>query len=110
LPDSELNWPQLQKAARFRGGQCMAASMQVGDLFAPLDWQCWRGHAFTMSPNAVLKGGHWCPHCEPARNGWDYDQEAMHNPFFAQVWYPNHDVTEAHYYAPDCYRDVVEAQ
>jgi hypothetical protein len=62
-----------------------------------------------MTPNAVLKGGHWCPHCEPSRSGWDYDQEARHNPFFAQVWYPNHDVTEAHYYAPDCYLDVVKA-
>jgi nucleoside-diphosphate-sugar epimerase len=110
LADSELDLAQMQQAAHFRGGECKASSMQAGDLFSPLDWQCWRGHVFSVTPNAVLKGGHWCPHCEPARNGWDYDKEAMHNPFFAQVWYPNHDVTEAHYYARDCYLDVVEGQ
>ncbi len=109
LADRELDLAQMQKAAHFRGGQCKASSMQAGDLFSPLDWQCWRGHAFSMTPNAVLKGGHWCPHCEPARIGWDYDEEAIHNPFFAQVWYPNHDVTEAHYYAKDCYLDVAPA-
>ncbi len=109
LADRELDFAQMQKAAHFRGGQCKASSMQAGDLFSPLDWGCWRGHAFSMTPNAVLKGGHWCPHCEPARIGWDYDEEAMHNPFFAQVWYPNHDVTEAHYYAKDCYLDVAPA-
>jgi nucleoside-diphosphate-sugar epimerase len=110
LADRELDLAQMQQAAHFRGGECKASSMQAGDLLSPLDWQCWRGHVFSMTPNAVLKGGHWCPHCEPARNGWDYDKEAMHNPFFAQVWYPNHDVTEAHYYARDCYLDVVEGQ
>ena len=109
LGDSELDLSQMQRAALFRGGKCLASSLQAGDLFAPLNWQCWRGHTFTMTPNAVLKGGHWCPQCEPSRNGWDYDQEARNNPFFAQVWYPNHDLTEANYYAPDCYLDLVKA-
>ena len=108
LADSELDLAQMQQAARFRGGECMASSMQAGELFTPLSWQCWRGHRFTMSPNAVLKGGHWCPECEPSRSGWAYDEEAKNNPFFAQVWYTNHDKTEANYYAPDCYLDVVK--
>jgi nucleoside-diphosphate-sugar epimerase len=110
LDDSELDLPQMQNAARFRGGQCLASSMQAGELFAPLGWQCWRGHTFSMTPNAVLKGGHWCPECEPSSRGWAYDEEARNNPFFAQVWYPNHAVTEANYYSPDCYLDVVKAQ
>ena len=110
LPDSALDLTQMQQAARFRGGKCTSWSMAAGDLFTPLDWQCWRGHAFTMTPNAVLKGGHWCPQCEPSRNGWDYDEEARNNPFFAQVWYTNHDVTEANYYPPDCYLDVASAR
>jgi nucleoside-diphosphate-sugar epimerase len=110
LADSALGLAHMQSAARFRGGQCMASSMQAGDLFTPLDWRCWRGHTFSMAPNTVLKGGHWCPQCEPARNGWDYDEEARNNPFFAQVWYPNHDVTEANYYSPDCYLDVAKVR
>jgi hypothetical protein len=110
LSDSALDLSQMQQAARFRGGSCTSGSMEKGDLFTPLNWQCWRGHVFAMTPNAVLKGGHWCPECEPARNGWDYDQEARNNPFFAQVWYNNHDVTEANYYPPDCYLDVAAAR
>jgi hypothetical protein len=39
--------------------------------------------------------------------GWDFDQEAAHNPFFAQVWYPNHEKSEAHFYPQDCYLDAV---
>ena len=56
LADSELDLAQMQQAAHFRGGECKASSMQAGDLFSPLDWQCWRGHVFSMTPNAVLKG------------------------------------------------------
>ena len=106
LPDSALGLAHMQGAARFRGGKCSASSVQPGDLFTPLEWECWRGHRFAMTPNSVLKGGHWCPQCEPARMGWAYDEEAAHNPFFAQVWYPNHDATEANYYSTDCYLDV----
>jgi hypothetical protein len=63
-----------------------------------------------MTPNAVLKGGHWCPECEPARHGWDFDEEAKHNPYFAQVWYSNHDKDEASYYPPECYLDILDNQ
>ena len=28
------------------------------------------------------------------------------NPFFAQVWYNNHDTSESNYYPQDCYLDV----
>ena len=59
-----------------------------------------------MAPNTVLKGGHWCPDCSPQTAGWDHDQEAAHNPFFAQVWYNNHDTSESNYYPQDCYLDV----
>ena len=69
-------------------------------------WQCWREHTFAMTPNTILKGGHWCPQCSPQETGWDYDKEAAHNPFFAQVWYTNHDKSENNYYPQDCYKDV----
>jgi nucleoside-diphosphate-sugar epimerase len=107
LADAQLDIEQMRKAASFRGGQCLSAAMAAGELMEKLQWQCWRGHQFTMTANAVLKGGHWCPECEPARRGWDYDEEARHNPFFAQVWYTNHDKDEANFYSRDCYLDVV---
>jgi nucleoside-diphosphate-sugar epimerase len=97
----------MQNAAEFRGGRCVSTSMTPGGIHEALEWQCWRGHNFEMSPNAVLRGGHWCPDCGPLLAGWNYDEEARHNPFFAQVWYPNHDASEANYYPPDCYMDIV---
>ncbi|MCB1706842.1 MAG: NAD(P)-dependent oxidoreductase [Halioglobus sp.] len=110
LEDAALDIVQMQGAARFRGGKCLAATMAAGDLLRAPPWQCWRGHRFTMTPNSVLKGGHWCPECEPARRGWDYDEEAKHNPYFAQVWYTNHDRDEASYYPPECYLDILGSQ
>lgn len=108
-PDDALDLAQMKNAAKFRGGLCYSDEMKAGDLLATLTWQCWRGHEFELTPNAVLKGGHWCPECQPTRLGWDYDEEAKHNPFFAQVWYNNHDKDEVNYYAPDCYLDIVGA-
>lgn len=83
-PESELNLDDMRRAAEFRGGKCLAESMTPGDLDTPLEWECHAGHRFTATPRLVLKGGHWCPECfsEP----WPYEEEARHNPFFAQVW------------------------
>lgn len=107
VPEAHWDLRQMQAAAEFRGGRCLSNDMSPGAITEQLHWQCWRGHAFAMSPNTVLKGGHWCPQCAPQLAGWDYDEEARHNPFFAQVWYPNHDPAESNYYAPDCYLDIV---
>ena len=30
-------------------------------MFTPLKWESARGNVFEMTPNLVLKGGHWCP-------------------------------------------------
>lgn len=108
LDESELDLAQMQGAAAFRGGRCLSDSMRPGALMDKLEWQCWRGHRFAMTPNSVLKGGHWCPGCAPRKIGWDYDKEAAHNPYFAQVWYPNHDKSEANHYPPDCYLDAAD--
>ncbi len=110
LADSELDLAQMHLAATFRGGACVSEVMATGDLFTALQWRCWRGHEFAMTPNTVLKGGHWCPDCAPQKIGWDFDQEAKHNPFFAQVWYPNHDRDENNHYPADCFLDVAQAQ
>ena len=95
-PDSELDIKDMQKAAAFRGGECLSKTMVKGDLYTPLVWKSARGNVFEMTPNLVLKGGHWCP--EELPWPWDYDTEATINPFFAQVWYPLHSKDEHNVY------------
>ena len=53
----------MKNAARFKGGECLSEEMVAGDLFTPLKWRCSCSNVFEMTPNAVLKGGHWCPEC-----------------------------------------------
>jgi nucleoside-diphosphate-sugar epimerase len=72
----------LADAARFRGGICHAS--ETGDPFAPVEWQCASGHRFAMTPNLMLKGGHWCPTCMLDTS--TYDTIASRSPYFAQVW------------------------
>ncbi|HQH62924.1 MAG TPA: NAD(P)-dependent oxidoreductase [Clostridiales bacterium] len=102
-PVAQLDIEDMRQAARFRGGECLSDSMQKGDLFTPLRWKSARGNEFEMSPNLVLKGGHWCPAELPWP--WDYDQEARINPFFAQVWYPLHGKDENNYYDESIFKD-----
>jgi nucleoside-diphosphate-sugar epimerase len=83
-PKELLNLEDMKQAANFRGGNCLAASMNEGDLRTKLTWRCAFGHEFTASPYLILKAGHWCPECTPPP--WNYDEIAKHNPFFAQVW------------------------
>lgn len=78
----QLTVEDLQKAAEFRGGKCLAT--KITDMYTPVKWISARGNVFEMSPNLVLRGGHWCP--EELPWPWDYDTEAKINPFFAQVW------------------------
>lgn len=104
-PAGDLGPEDMQSAARFRGGECLSREMTRGDLFTKLRWRCAFGHVFEAAPNTVLKGGHGCPACAPP--GWNYDEEARRNPFFAQVWYPNHDREENHAYPADCWKDIL---
>jgi nucleoside-diphosphate-sugar epimerase len=104
-PAEELDLKDMQGAAAFRGGDCLSKEMSKGDLFTGLTWRCAFDHVFDATPSLVLKGGHWCPECAPP--GWNYDEEARRNPFFAQVWYPNHDREENNVYPPDCWQDIL---
>lgn len=89
-PESELDLEDMRSAAEFRGGKCISESMVKGDMYTPLEWECQFGHRFKLSPNTVLKGGHWCPECLPkyegGKNVWNFEKIAAGNPFFAQVW------------------------
>lgn len=102
-PFTELTQDELQAAAKFRGGELLST---VEDMYKPAKWKCAFGHEFEMSPNTVLKGGHWCPECDPMP--WNYDAIAKVNPFFAQVWYADHGKNEDYVHTEDIYRDYDE--
>ena len=95
-PLSELDIEDMRRAARFRGGKCLSGTMSRGDMNTPLEWECRCGHRFKATPTLVLLGGHWCPECMPSP--WNYDEEARHNPFFAQIWTPLHRTDENNFY------------
>jgi nucleoside-diphosphate-sugar epimerase len=101
-----LELPDLQGAAEFRGGECLAEDWD-GDMFSTLEWQCAQKHAFSARPNTVLKAGHWCPQCMAPP--WDFDQQAKSNPFFAQVWYADHDQDEDNFYPEESIQDILNA-
>ena len=101
---SQLELEDLKKAAKFRGGQC-TSEIWEGNMYTPLEWKCAYNHEFKARPYSILKAGHWCPNCLPPP--WNYDELAKINPFFAQVWYPNHDKNENNFYPEDCYNDIV---
>ncbi len=108
-PVEEITLDDLKKAAEFRGGKCLATEEEYKDFYTPVKWQSARGNEFMMSPNLVLRGGHWCPEefptdCEGKKFHWDYDYEASINPFFAQVWYPLHDKSENFEYNESIFR------
>ncbi|NLL63534.1 MAG: NAD(P)-dependent oxidoreductase [Ruminococcaceae bacterium] len=104
---TELTVKELQDAAKFRGGEYLD-SKKPADIYAPSKWKCAFGHEFEMSLNTVLKGGHWCPECEPIP--WNYDAIAKVNPFFAQVWYADHGKDEDNVFGWEIYRDYDEFQ
>lgn len=73
-------------AAAFRGGAFEEDSF--AGAYAPARWRCHAGHCFSAAPYTVMGAGHWCPECAP--RPWDFDAQAKHNPFYAQVWYDTH--------------------
>ncbi len=99
----QLELSDLQGAARFRGGELLSTSWD-GDMYTTLKWKCAFDHEFEAKPYTVLGAGIWCPEC--LAPPWKYDEIAKKNPFFAQVWYPNHDKDENHFYPEDCYKDI----
>ena len=74
-------------------------------MYTKLTWRCAFSHEFDGTPYLVLKTGHWCPEC--LAPPWNDDEIARRNPFFAQVWYPNHEIDEDNFYPSDCYTDIL---
>ncbi|KAK8887486.1 hypothetical protein M9Y10_038533 [Tritrichomonas musculus] len=111
-PRNELELSDLIEAAKFRGGEVVSKTMKKGDLVTKIVWRC--GHCkktFLASPTLILFGGHWCPHCFIPMDSWNYDSIARTNPFFAQVWYNDHEINENNVYGfaqifnESCYYD-----
>jgi nucleoside-diphosphate-sugar epimerase len=98
-PLDQLDLADMHAAAEFRGGACLSEQMTTGDLHTPLTWGCAFDHQFEITPNSVLKGGHWCPDCTPP--AWNFDRQARVSPFIAQVWRHQHDPDEDHRYPSD---------
>ena len=102
---SDLDLSDMRSVAHYRGGECMSDSMEKGDMDTKLAWRCACGHEFEASPRLILLGGHWCEECFPYPYGdvsnprpWQWDREAKHNPFFAQIWKPLHNDNEDNRY------------
>ncbi len=94
-PMSAWDLSDMRSAAAFRGGECLSGSYE--GPFRKLTWKCSEGHTFELNPYTVLCGGHWCPRCcQPAP--WNFDRLSKEVPFFAQVWYDSHSVTESALY------------
>lgn len=88
-PINELAIADLQQAAKFRGGECLSATMEKGDLWTPLKFRCAEGHEFMAAPFTILFGGYWCPVCEQPKP-WATGKLAEKSPFFAQVYFADH--------------------
>ncbi len=101
--DEDLDIEDMKKAAIFRGGECLSDSMVKGDLYTKLKWRCHEGHEFMASPYTILKGGFWCPDCEPLP--WTYDKQAKYNKFLSQVYYDSHSEDENNTYPYDEKKD-----
>ena len=71
-PFDELTVEDLQKAAAFRGGKLI--STEIVDMYTPVTWEDAEGNQFDMTPNTVLRGGHWSPAQDPFP--WRYDEIA----------------------------------
>ncbi len=96
-PQEEWSLDDMRGAAEYRGGKCL--SKEYGGAYSKLLWQCGEGHTFTAAPYTVLKGGHWCPFCQP--QPWIYDKLAKKSPYYAQVWYDSHGREENYVYGFD---------
>ncbi|MCI9443012.1 MAG: FAD-dependent oxidoreductase [Ruminococcus sp.] len=91
-PLEEQTAEDLKKAAEFRGGEYLDGEPET--IYTPVKWKCAFGHEFRLSVNAVLHGGHWCPEC--MKRSWAYPKIARKNPFYAQVWDPQHSPDETY--------------
>ena len=111
-PMAELTLEDLQQAAAFRGGKCLAKRFKKGDWDSKIKWEDAQGRTFEASPRLILLGGHWSPFDMPypyahepkeKQIPWHWDRVARENPFFAQLWAPLHDKNEDNVYGSEVF-------
>ena len=56
-----LDLGRLQEHAVNRGGECLAT--EYVNNRSKVTWKCQHGHTWQATPDRVLNGGRWCPHC-----------------------------------------------
>lgn len=86
-PLAALTTADLDRAARFRGGRCLATATGCVDPDTAVEWECAEGHRFMMRPRTVLLGGHWCPECLAIMSSDPHAlyRQATVNPFLSQI-------------------------
>lgn len=100
-----LDLGDLQQAAEFRGGKCLA-DQWGGDPYTTLDWVCAVGHTFSARPYTVLGAGHWCPVCV---EDWNGHERAARDRHYGQSWYSDHEDDEEYDYAAASTDDILDA-
>ena len=85
-PESEIALEDLKILARLHGGECLESAFKKGDVYRPVAFKDQDGNAFSMTPYAAYKVGHWF---NPTLTGyvWDYDRLSKKDKIYAQAWY-----------------------
>jgi len=73
---SRTDMEKLQRLAHRSGGRCVSRAYRGEG--ATYRWQCRNGHEWRAT-QAQVRGGQWCPQCEPSRAGtpWTSREEAI---------------------------------
>lgn len=62
--DEDFTYSDLVEVAQERGGRCLEDIPPQGGIYSPVRWECGVcGTKFELTPNSVIRGGHWCPKC-----------------------------------------------
>ena len=75
---------ELNAIARRRGGRCLAA--KYVSAYAPLPFECRKGHRWAASSNHILHSGSWCPDCARGRVT-SANNLAVTHPQLASQWH-----------------------
>ncbi|MAI25877.1 MAG: hypothetical protein CMN75_07565 [Spirochaeta sp.] len=76
---------ELQAFAESRGGSCL--SSEAGIESTSHRFRCAEAHEFEAQAFVLIRGGFWCPHCQPSIDGpgpWDWNALAKKDPTLAR--------------------------
>ena len=76
---------ELQTFVESRGGSCL--SEEAGDESTSHRFRCAEGHEFEGRAFVIIRGGFWCPECQPSLDGpgpWDWSPFAEKDPTLAR--------------------------